>query len=231
MLNLDFSVVLNALPYLAQGMLFTVQVTFVAMAGGIFFGTLLALARLSHIVWLRSMAAAYVNLMRSIPLILAIFWIFFLVPEIVAWLVGSPEPVQVGTTKTAFIAFTIFEAAYFCEVIRAGIQSVAKGQSAAGQAVGFTYVQNMRYVVLPQAFRAMIPVLLTQAIILFQDTSLLYVISATDFLGAASKVAQRDSRLVEFYTFVALVYFVICFTLSKVVRHYQSRLNRSSVHA
>jgi glutamate/aspartate transport system permease protein len=231
MLNLDFSVVLNALPYLAQGMLFTVQVTFVAMAGGIFFGTLLALARLSHIVWLRSVAAAYVNLMRSIPLILAIFWIFFLVPEIVAWLVGSPEPVQVGTTKTAFIAFTIFEAAYFCEVIRAGIQSVAKGQSAAGQAVGFTYVQNMRYVVLPQAFRAMIPVLLTQAIILFQDTSLLYVISATDFLGAASKVAQRDSRLVEFYTFVALVYFAICFTLSKVVQHYQSRLNRSSAHA
>lgn len=231
MQNLDFSVVLSALPYLAQGMLFTLQVTAVAMIGGIFFGTLLALARLSQFVWLRSLAGAYVNLMRSIPLILAIFWIFFLVPEIVAWLVGSPEPVQVGTTKTAFIAFTIFEAAYFCEVIRAGIQSVAKGQSAAGQAVGFTYVQNMRYVILPQAFRAMIPVLLTQVIILFQDTSLLYVISATDFLGAASKVAQRDSRLVEFYTFVAIVYFVICFTLSKVVRRYQSRLNRSSAHA
>lgn len=231
MQNLDFSVVLNALPYLAQGMLFTLQVTAVAMIGGIIFGTLLALARLSQLVWLRSLAGAYVNLMRSIPLILAIFWIFFLVPEIVAWLLGSPEPVQVGTTKTAFIAFTIFEAAYFCEVIRAGIQSVAKGQSAAGQAVGFTYVQNMRYVILPQAFRAMIPVLLTQVIILFQDTSLLYVISATDFLGAASKVAQRDSRLVEFYTFVAIVYFVICFTLSKVVRRYQSRLNRSSAHA
>lgn len=231
MQNLDFSVVLNALPYLAQGMLFTLQVTAVAMIGGIIFGTLLALARLSQFVWLRSLAGAYVNLMRSIPLILAIFWIFFLVPEIVAWLLGSPEPVQVGTTKTAFIAFTIFEAAYFCEVIRAGIQSVAKGQSAAGQAVGFTYVQNMRYVILPQAFRAMIPVLLTQVIILFQDTSLLYVISATDFLGAASKVAQRDSRLVEFYTFVAIVYFVICFTLSKVVRRYQSRLNRNSAHA
>ncbi|MFS2198813.1 MULTISPECIES: amino acid ABC transporter permease [unclassified Pseudomonas] len=231
MQNLDFSVVLNALPYLAQGMLFTLQVTAVAMIGGIIFGTLLALARLSQLVWLRSLAGAYVNLMRSIPLILAIFWIFFLVPEIVAWLLGSPEPVQVGTTKTAFIAFTIFEAAYFCEVIRAGIQSVAKGQSAAGQAVGFTYVQNMRYVILPQAFRAMIPVLLTQVIILFQDTSLLYVISATDFLGAASKVAQRDSRLVEFYTFVAIVYFVICFTLSKVVRRYQSRLNRSSANA
>lgn len=231
MQNLDFSVVFNVLPYLAQGMLFTLQVTAVAMTGGIVFGTLLALARLSHLSWLRSLASAYVNLMRSIPLILAIFWIFFLVPEIAAWLVGSPDPVQVGTTKTAFIAFTIFEAAYFCEVIRAGIQSVAKGQSAAGQAVGFTYVQNMRYVILPQAFRAMIPVLLTQAIILFQDTSLLYVISATDFLGAASKVAQRDSRLVEFYIFVAVVYFVICFILSKVVRRYQSRLNCSTAHA
>lgn len=229
MLDLDFTAVVNALPYLAKGMLFTLQVTLVAMIGGIFFGTLLALARLSGLAWLRNLAAAYVNLMRSIPLILAIFWIFFLVPELVAWLIGSTEPVPLGTTVTAFVAFTIFEAAYFCEVIRAGIQSVAKGQNAAGRALGFTYVQNLRYVILPQAFRAMIPVLLTQTIILFQDTSLLYVISATDFLGAASKVAQRDGRLVEFYLFAAVVYFVICFALSKVVRRFQARLNRNTL--
>lgn len=231
MMNLDYSVLLRALPYLGEGLLFSLQITLVAMAGGIVFGTLLALARLSRYKKLAIVAAGYVNLMRSIPLILAIFWIFFLIPEIVAWLIGADHPVQIGTTRTAFIAFTLFEAAYFCEVIRAGILAVPRGQEGAGQALGFTYAQNMRYVVLPQAFRAMIPVLLTQTIILFQDTSLLYVISATDFLGAASKVAQRDGRLVEFYTFAALVYFAICFTLSKVVKRYQARLNKNVAHA
>lgn len=231
MMNLDYSVILRALPYLGEGLLFSLQITLVAMVGGIFFGTLLALARLSRYRTLAAVAGGYVNLMRSIPLILAIFWIFFLVPEIVAWLIGSDQPVQIGTTRTAFIAFTLFEAAYYCEVIRAGIMAVPRGQEGAGQALGFTYSQNMRYVVLPQAFRAMIPVLLTQTIILFQDTSLLYVISATDFLGAASKVAQRDSRLVEFYTFAALIYFAICFMLSKVVRRYQARLNKNVAHA
>ncbi|MGO2288015.1 MAG: amino acid ABC transporter permease [Pseudomonas helleri] len=230
-MNLDYSVVVSTLPYLGKGLLFSLQVTLVAMTGGIVFGTLLALARLSRFKTLALVASAYVNLMRSIPLILAIFWIFFLVPEIAAWLIGASQPVQIGTTRTAFIAFTLFEAAYFCEVIRAGIMSVSRGQSGAGYALGFSYSQNMRYVVLPQAFRAMIPILLTQTIILFQDTSLLYVISATDFLGAASKVAQRDNRLVEFYTFAALVYFVICFALSKIVKQYQTHLTRNVAQA
>jgi glutamate/aspartate transport system permease protein len=165
-----------------------------------------------------------VNLMRSVPLVLVIFWFFFLVPYIGGWLTNSPRPVQVGAWMSAVITFTMFEAAYYCEIMRAGIQSIARGQVYSGYALGLNYWQTMGYIVLPQAFRNMIPVLLTQTIILFQDTSLVYVISATDFLGAAAKVANRDYRLVEMYTFVAVVYFLISYSLSMMVKRLQDRI-------
>jgi glutamate/aspartate transport system permease protein len=165
-----------------------------------------------------------VNLMRSIPLVLVIFWFFFLVPVILQVAMGHERPPMIGAERTAIITFIMFEAAYFCEIMRAGIQSIPRGQVHAAQALGLTYSQCMRLVVLPQAFRNMLPVLLTQTIILFQDTSLVYVISATDFVGAAAKIAQRDGRLVEMYLFVAAVYFVICFTLSALVRRLQRRI-------
>jgi glutamate/aspartate transport system permease protein len=169
-------------------------------------------------------AGGYVNLMRSIPLVLVIFWFFFLVPYIGAWILRESNPIKVGAFYSALVTFTMFEAAYYCEIMRAGIQSVARGQVWSGYALGLNYWQTMGYIVLPQAFRNMIPVLLTQTIILFQDTSLVYVISATDFLGAASKIANRDYRLVEMYTFAAAVYFVICFTLSFLVKRLQAKV-------
>jgi glutamate/aspartate transport system permease protein len=223
-MNLDYSVVVNALPYLWQGFKYTVELTAIAAVGGFFFGTLLALARLSAIRPLALAAAGYVNLMRSIPLILVIFWFFFLVPLMVQGITGAERPPRIGAERTAIITFIMFEAAYFCEIMRAGIQSIPKGQVYSAYALGLTYGQSMRLVILPQAFRNMIPVLLTQTIILFQDTSLVYVISATDFVGAASKIAQRDSRLVEMYTFVAVVYFILCYTLSLLVRRLQVRI-------
>jgi glutamate/aspartate transport system permease protein len=163
--------------------------------------------------------------MRSLPLVLVIFWFYFLVPYIGQWLTGSTRPVRVGAFASSLITFTLFEAAYFAEIMRAGIQSISKGQPAAASALGLTYWQSMRYVVLPQAFRNMLPVLLTQTIVLFQDTSLVYVLSITDFLGAASKVAQRDGRLTEMYLFAAVVYFVICFTASFFVKRLQKRIS------
>jgi len=221
----DFDVIQRSWVYLfREGMTFTVTLTLLAMSGGIVFGTLLAMMRLSSFKPLSMIAGAYVNLMRSLPLVLVIFWFFFLVPYIGAWIIGSQQPVAVGAFWSAVITFTLFEAAYFCEIMRAGIQSIARGQIAAGEALGLNYWQTMRYVVLPQAFRNMIPVLLTQTIILFQDTSLVYVISATDFFGAAAKVANRDYRLVEMYTFVAVVYFLISFTLSYLVKRLQQRV-------
>jgi len=222
--DLDFGAVVSALPYLWQGFLYTLELTVTAAAGGLAFGTLLALARLSPARSLALAAAGYVNLMRSVPLVLVIFWFFFLVPLILQGVTGAERPPTVGAERTAIVTFILFEAAYFCEIMRAGIQSIPKGQVYAAYALGLSYGQAMRLVVLPQAFRNMTPILLTQTIILFQDTSLVYVLSITDFLGAASKIAQRDSRLVEMYLFVAVVYFVLCSLLSYLVKRLQRRV-------
>jgi glutamate/aspartate transport system permease protein len=222
--NFDFGVVLRSLPYLFyEGMTFTVTLTALATLGGIIVGTLLAMMRLGGLPVLPKIAAAYVNFMRSLPLVLVIFWFYFLVPYLGQWLTGASRPMQVGAFWSSLITFTMFEAAYFSEIMRAGIQSISRGQVSAAAALGMTYWQGMRYIILPQAFRNMLPVLLTQTIILFQDTSLVYVLSITDFLGAASKVAQRDGRLVEMYLFAAAVYFLISFTASSLVKRLQRR--------
>jgi glutamate/aspartate transport system permease protein len=221
----DFDVIERSLGYLfREGMVFTLTLTALAMTGGIVFGTLLAMMRLSSMKAVSTLAGGYVNLMRSLPLVLVIFWFFFLVPYIGAWIVGAGRPIAVGAFWSAVITFTMFEAAYYCEIMRAGIQSIPRGQVWSGYALGLNYWQTMGQIVLPQAFRNMLPVLLTQTIILFQDTSLVYVISATDFLGAAAKVANRDYRLVEMYTFVAVVYFVVSYSLSLLVKRLQDRI-------
>lgn len=223
--NFDFEVISRTWPYLfREGMTFTLMLTGLAALSGIVLGTLLALMRLSNFVVLQKFAAGYVNLVRSLPLVLVIFWFYFLLPYIGQWLTGSERPMAVGAFMSALVTFSLFEAAYFSEIMRAGIQAVPKDQIAAAQALGMKYHQVMRYIVLPQAFRAMTPLLLTQAIVLFQDTSLVYVLSITDFLGAASKIAQRDGRLVEMYLFAALVYFVISLAASLLVKQLQKRI-------
>jgi glutamate/aspartate transport system permease protein len=223
--NFDFDVIERSWVYLFKtGMAFTLELTGLAMVGGILIGTLLAMMRLSKFKTLAVVATGYVNLIRSIPLVLVIFWFYFLVPYIGAWIIGAKEPIMVGAFSSSLITFILFEAAYYCEIMRAGIQSIPRGQVAAGYALGMNYWQTMGNVVLPQAFRNMIPVLLTQTIVLFQDVSLVYVLSITDFVGAASKVAQRDGRLVEMYLFVAIVYFVLCYALSMLVKRLQLRV-------
>jgi len=221
----DFDVIARSLPYLSQGMLFSLGLTVLSMIGGIVLGTVLALMRLAPFRVLHLPAGGYVNLLRSTPLILVIFWFYFLVPLAMKRLSGDAYATGIGPFYSALIAFTLFEAAYYCEIIRAGIQSVPRGQVHAAFALGLTYGQAMRRVILPQAFRNMVPILLTQGIILFQDTSLVYVVGLTDFMGAASKIAQRDGRLVEMYLFAALVYFILCFLASYVVKRLQLRYN------
>jgi glutamate/aspartate transport system permease protein len=217
-MNLDFSfldwtVVGN---FVAKGFWFSVQLTLIAMVGGIVLGTLLALMRLSGKPWLEIPAAAYVNTMRSIPLVMVILWFFLLIPL----LLGKP----LGAETSAMITFTLFEAAYYSEIMRAGIQSVPKGQVYAGYAVGMTYRQTMQLVVLPQAFRNMLPVLLTQTIILFQDTSLVYAIGAYDLLKGFEIAGKNFNRPVETYLVATVVYFVICFSLSMLVRRLQQKI-------
>lgn len=223
--NFDFDVIQRSWVYLFQtGMAFTLELTVLAMIGGIIVGTLLAMMRLSSNKLTSTVATAYVNLIRSVPLVLVIFWFYFLVPYIGAWIIGAKEPIQIGAFTSSLVTFILFEAAYYCEIMRAGIQSIPRGQVWAGYALGMNYWQTMGSVVLPQAFRNMIPVLLTQTIVLFQDVSLVYVLSITDFVGAASKVAQRDGRLIEMYLFVAVVYFMLCYGLSHLVRRLHSKV-------
>jgi glutamate/aspartate transport system permease protein len=223
--HFDYKEILDNLPYLMKvGMTFTLTLTVLVVVGGVIFGTILALMRLSSIKPISIFATTYINLMRSVPLVLVIFWFYFLVPYIGAWITGASQPVKVGAFLSSVITFTMFEAAYYAEIMRAGIQSIPRGQFWAGYALGLNYWQTMGRIVLPQAFRNMVPILLTQTIVMFQDTSLVYVLSITDFLGAASKVAERDGRLVEMYLFVAAVYFVMCLAGSMLVRRLQRRI-------
>ena len=222
--DLDFDVIGRSLPYLLKGLQYTVQLTAVAALGGTFFGTLLAMARLSSFRPVSLTAAGYVNLMRSVPLLLVIFWFYFLAPVIVQSVMGWERPPQIGAERSAYITFIMFEAAYFCEIMRAGIQSISKGQVGAAFALGLNYWQAMKLVILPQAFRNMLPVLLTQTIVLFQDVSLVSLLNVTDFVGASVKIAQRDSRVVEMYAFVAVVYFILCYSLSTLVKQLQRRI-------
>ena len=202
--------------FVLKGLYFSVMLTLVATLGGLLFGTLLALMRLSGKKWLAVPATIYVNGMRSIPLVMVILWFFLLVPLVI----GKP----IGAELSAVVTFIAFEAAYFSEIMRAGIQSVPRGQVHAGQAVGMTYGQNMRLVVLPQAFRNMLPVLLTQTIILFQDTSLVYAIGAYDMLKGFEVAGKNYGRPMEAYIAAAVVYFVICFGLSYWVKRLHKKI-------
>ena len=210
---LNWTVVSN---FILKGLIFSVQLTLIAMVGGIALGTILALMRLSGKKWLVAVAAFYVNTLRSIPLVMVILWFFLLIPL----LIGRP----MGAELSAIITFTVFEAAYYSEIMRAGIQSVSKGQVHAGYAVGMTYAQCMKLIVLPQAFRNMLPVLLTQTIILFQDTSLVYAIGAYDLLKGFEVAGKNFNRPVETYLVAAIVYFIICFSLSMLVRRLQKKI-------
>ncbi|MBW8831438.1 MAG: amino acid ABC transporter permease [Burkholderiales bacterium] len=226
MLHLDFGF-LNAQiisTYVVKGFVYSIQLTLVAMIGGIFIGTLLALMRLSGKKWLVMPAAVYVNTLRSIPLVMVILWFFLLIPAGFYSAIGGQFALAHRAELSAVITFTFFEAAYYSEIMRAGIQSVPKGQVYAGYAVGMTYKQCMQLVVLPQAFRNMLPVLLTQTIILFQDTSLVYAIGAYDLFHGMDLVAKNLSRPVESYLAAAVVYFIICFSLSMLVRRLQKKI-------
>ena len=221
---MDFSSITNSSAFLLNGAAYTIKLTLITTAGGLTLGTLLALARLSSKPLLREPALLYVNFMRSVPLVLILFWFFLLMPEVLRVLFAFDHPVMIGADWTAIITFVLFEAAYFSEIMRAGIQSVKKGQIFAAYGLGLSYPQTMRYVVLPQAIRNMLPVLLTQTIILFQDTSLVYVISGNDFMGAVTKIAQRDGELILMYSFAALAYLTVSLSLSLLIRRLQARM-------
>ena len=222
MYSFDWSSIPGAMPYLWEGMLGTLQITFVAITAGMIIGTILAVCRLSKSRVLSTLAGLYVTCFRSIPLVMVLLWFYLLVPDLIKRVVGNPS-LDIRLLS-AFVAFSLFEASYYAEIIRAGIQSVSKGQVSAGLALGMTGGETMRLIILPQAFRRMIPLLLTQAIILFQDTSLVYVMGLADFFGVAYNTGNRDGTLVELILFSGAVYLVICFAASTLVRKLQKKI-------
>jgi glutamate/aspartate transport system permease protein len=220
--SFDWSSIPGAIPYLWEGMLRTLQITLVAVTAGMILGTILAVCRLSRSRVLSTLAGLYVTCFRSVPLVMVLLWFYLLVPDLVKRIVGNPS-LDIRLLS-AFVAFSLFEASYYAEIIRAGIQSVSKGQVSAGLALGMTGGETMRLIILPQAFRRMIPLLLTQAIILFQDTSLVYVMGLADFFGVAYNTGDRDGTLVELILFSGAVYLVICFVASTLVRKMQKKI-------
>lgn len=224
MMALDFSILLQAWPYLVSGLLFSLRLTAFAFVAGMGLGTGLALIQHLKVPIAARIVRLYVTLIRSIPLILVLFWFFFLVPLVLGHLVAGGRPVPIGATWTAFITFALFEAAYYCEIIQVGLRSVNKGQYEACRALALPPVITYCKVVLPQVIRVASPIILSQTIILFQDTSLVYVLSLTDLLGAASKLAQLNGRLVEMYLTVAVVYLLICCAASECVARLRRRV-------
>jgi glutamate/aspartate transport system permease protein len=221
----DWSSIAGALPTLWSGAIVTLEITVLAIVVGIVWGTVLALMRLSGIAPLGWFAQGYVTVFRSIPLVMVLLWFFLIVPQFLQSVLGLSANIDIRLAS-AMVAFSLFEAAYYSEIIRAGIQSVSRGQVNASFALGMTYGQSMRYIILPQAFRAMVPLLLTQAIVLFQDTSLVYVISLADFFRTATNIGDRDGTMVEMVLFAGAVYFVICTLASSLVKVLRKKVAR-----
>lgn len=225
-MNLDLSVLFTteSMIMLSKGLWFTIQVTVLALIGGLMIGTPLAMMRLSSNRWLSGFAKAYVDFFRGLPLIQVLLIFYFLLPKLWASITGAEYVTPLGALYAGVITYAVFEAAFYSEIVRAGIEGVSKGQTNASYALGMTYSQNMLSVVLPQAFRNMLPVLLTQTIILFQDITLVYAVGWKDFLGAGSTLASINNRPTEFYLFVGIIYFIICFSLSRYVKHLQKKM-------
>ncbi|WP_340614712.1 glutamate/aspartate ABC transporter permease GltK [Xenorhabdus thailandensis] len=222
MYQFDWSSIVPSLPFLLDGLSITAKITVIAVIIGIVWGTMLAIMRLSSIKALSWFAALYVNLFRSVPLVMVLLWFYLIVPNLLQNILGISPKTDIRLIS-AMVAFSLFEAAYYAEIIRAGIQSISRGQSSAALALGMTQLQSMRLVILPQAFRAMIPLLLTQGIVLFQDTSLVYVLSLADFFRTATNIGERDGTQIEMVLFAGFVYFVISFSASMLVNYLKKR--------
>ena len=210
-----FDAVAGNITFLLGGFGVTLQLSFFALTGGIALGALVGLGRISKKQWIYQPITLYVNFIRNLPLLLVIFWFYFVMPIIA----GRP----LNPFLSAVIAFIIFEATYFGEIFRAGYQSISKDLSAAAYSTGMTYAQTARYILVPIAFRRMLPSLITQSIVTFQDTSLAFVIGLQEFVRRTSIVDNMEVRSIQLYGFVAIVFFIFCFIGSKISRHFEEK--------
>jgi len=216
-----FDAVTRNLAFLMGGFLVTLELTLFALLGGIVLGALVGLGRISRRPWIYYPVTLYVNFLRNIPLILVIFWFYFVMPIIA----GRP----LDPFTSAVISFIIFEATYFGEIFRAGYQSISRDLSAAAFSTGMTYAQTARFILVPIAFRRMLPSLITQSIVTFQDTSLAFVIGLQEFVRRASIVDNLEVRSIQLFGFVAVVFFIFCFIGSKISRHFEEKGRRTGL--
>lgn len=216
-----FDAVFTNLPYLLGGFLTNVQLAAFALAGGLFLGALVGLGRISKRPWVYHPVTVYVNLLRNIPLILVIFWVYFVMPIFTG---RSMDPFI-----SAAVSFVVFEATYFGEIFRAGFQTISRDLVSAAYSTGLTYRQTAAYILVPIAFRRMLPSLITQSIITFQDTSLAYVIGLQEMVRRTTIVDSIEVRSIQLYSFVAILFFVICFIGSRISLYYEEKSRKAKV--
>jgi glutamate/aspartate transport system permease protein len=216
-----FDAVFTNLPYLLGGFLTNVQLAAFALAGGLFLGALVGLGRISKRPWVYHPVTVYVNLLRNIPLILVIFWVYFVMPILTG---RSMDPFI-----SAAVSFVVFEATYFGEIFRAGFQTISRDLVSAAYSTGLTYRQTAAHILVPIAFRRMLPSLITQSIITFQDTSLAYVIGLQEMVRRTTIVDSIEVRSIQLYSFVAILFFVICFIGSRISLHYEEKSRKAKV--
>ena len=223
MFSFDWSILQQSLPLLGQGAMVTLKITITAIAFGMVLGTLLAVARISEYAPMRWLSAAYVNCFRSIPLVMVLLWFYLIVPQLLSSVFNLSPQTDIRLVS-AIVAFTAFEAAYYAEIVRAGMRSVSSGPYSAALALGMTKSQTLTYVILPQAFRVMTPLLMTQGMILFQDTALVYIIGLADFFRTASNIGKTTGYEIDMVLLAGSGYFVVCFCVSVTVTVVKKRL-------
>ncbi len=226
MFEFDWNTLLQSRGLLLEGMWITLKITLVSVLCGLAWGTVLAMFSISRSRILTQFAKIYVSVFRSIPLVMLLLWFFLIVPQFLKALFDLSPSVDIRLVS-AMVAFSLLEAAFFCEIMRAGIQSLPVGQFHAARALGMSPYQSMRFIILPQAFKAMLPILLTQCIVIFQDTSLVYVIALGDFFRRATSIGERDGNIVQMLLFAGLTYWIICSLLTLIVKLLQSRTSHA----
>jgi len=194
---------------------FNVTLTFIAILFAFPIASLLALGRLSRYKIIYYPVSIYINILRSSPLLMVMFWTYYTAPM----LLGG----NVNALYAAMIALTAFEAAYFAEFIRSGLQSVRANQRMAGLATGLKSRQVTFYIVWPQAIKRMLPSLLTQSIIAFQDSTLASIIGVREVVRTTAIINAREVKPIMMYSMLAVIYLILCFCLSRLVKHIEKR--------
>lgn len=215
-MNFNVDLMINSLPLLIVGAGITVQITAISVGLGLVIGMFVGIARICHVKVLRALATVYIDFLRGTPLLVQIFLIYFALPMVVGQ--------RVDPFIAAITACGINSGAYIAEIFRAGIQAIDEGQMEAGCSLGMTWVQTMRYIIVPQAFKNIVPPLGNEFIALLKDSSLVSVIGFEELTRRGQLIIARTYGSLEIWITVALIYLVMTLTISRFVSYMEKRL-------